>query len=181
MHDINKKEVDIMAYFEEHSHWGPVVLRVLLGVAFIVAGLDKILRFGAVENMFQNMFGAGTALPLLYLAIAVELIGGLMLLFGWKVRAAAGVLAVFILVAFIKTFALGATPNAITTLREIMVMNTGGGNTAVNYAYFAGLLALVFSSCSHRTVIVADTMKVPRKKAKNTKKKKTKKKKKRKK
>ena len=57
------------------------------------------------------------------------------------------VLAVFSLVAFVKTFKLGSAPNFIGTLREIMVMNTGGGNTAVNFAYFAGLLSLAFSGC----------------------------------
>jgi len=56
-------------------------------------------------------------------------------------------LAVFILIAFVKTFKLGAAGNMVGTVREILVMNTGGGNTAVNFAYFIGLMSLAFSGC----------------------------------
>lgn len=160
-----------MNYFEEHSHWGPVILRIFLGVAFIVAGLDKILGIEMAKNMFQSFFGAGMGVYLLYLVIAIELVGGLMLLFGLKVRLAASVLAALILVAFVKTFALGTASNVIATLREVMVMNTGGGNTAVNYAYFAGLLALIFSNSRHKTVVITSTPKARKTKSKTKRKK----------
>jgi len=136
-----------MNFIEEHKGWTPVVLRVFLGVGFVVAGLDKVLSLAMMKGMFEGLFGASIRAPLLYLAIAIELIGGLMLLFGWHTMEAAAVLALLILVAFVKTFKLGQAPNVIGSLREIMVMNTGGGNTAVNYAYFAGLIALVFNGC----------------------------------
>ncbi len=133
-------------FFQEHPEWGPAILRIFLGVAFIVAALDKILGMQMAKEMFGMLFGgAGTAM--LYLAIIIELVGGLMLLFNWHAPCAAVILAVFILVAFVKTFKLGAAPNFIALLREIMVMNTGGGNTAVNFAYFAGLLAIAFTGC----------------------------------
>lgn len=135
-----------MKFFQERAHWAPAVLRIFFGVAFIVAGLDKILSMPMAKEMFGMMFGgAGTAM--LYLAIAIELLGGLALLFNWHAPCAALILAVFILVAFVKTFKLGVAPHFVGTLREIMVMNTGGGNTAVNFAYFAGLLSLAFAGC----------------------------------
>ena len=50
-----------------------------------------------------------------------------------------------LLVLFLQLSALGDVANMVGILREVMVMNTGAGNTAVNYAYFAGLLALAFN------------------------------------
>ncbi len=123
------------------------VLGVLLGLGFVVASLDKILGLSMVKGMFEGFFGATLGGPMVYLAIVLELAGGLMLILNWHRREAAAVLGVLILVAFVVTFKLGTAPNFIATLREIMVMNTGGGATAVNFAYFAGLLTLVLSGC----------------------------------
>jgi len=133
-------------FFNEHPDWAPVILRVFFGIAFLVAGLDKILGMSMAKEMFTGMFG-GAGPAMLYLAIAIELIGGLALLFNWHASCAAVVLTIFMLVALIKTFKLGMAPNMVGTLREMLVMNTGGGNTAVNFAYIAGLLSLAFSGC----------------------------------
>jgi uncharacterized membrane protein YphA (DoxX/SURF4 family) len=135
-----------LKFFQQHPEWGPAVLRIFFGVAFIVAGLDKILSLPMAKEMFTGFFG-GAGPALLWVAIAIELLGGLALLFNWHAPCAALLLAVFILVAFVKTFKLGAAPHFVGTLRELMVMNTGGGNTAVNFAYFAALLSLAFSGC----------------------------------
>lgn len=132
-------------FFEEHKHWAPTVLRMFFGVAFVVAALDKILSFSMMQGMFKGLFGAGLGAPAFYLAIAIELGGGAALLLNKYVRETAVLLAVFMVVAFVMTFKLGATANFVGTLREIMVMNTGGGNTAVNFAYFAAMLSLAFS------------------------------------
>ena len=133
-------------FFEKNKHWAPIILRWFFGVAFIVAALDKILGMPMAKEMFGMMFG-GAGSVMLYLAIAIELLGGLALLFNFHAACAALILALFIVVAFVKTFQIGAAANFVGVLREIMVMNTGGGNTAVNFAYFAGLLALAFSGC----------------------------------
>lgn len=132
-----------MNFFQERKDWGPAVLRIFLGVGFLVAGIDKILGLSMARDMFGQLFGPGLAW-LVYVAIVIEIVCGGALILNRKVRESAAILAVFIVVAFIMTFKLGAAPNFIATLREIMVMNTGGGNTAVNFAYFAGLLALAF-------------------------------------
>ncbi|MBI4148072.1 DoxX family protein [Candidatus Woesearchaeota archaeon] len=140
-----KKQV--MPMKKDQMELGALVLRIALGVAFVVAALDKILSLPMATDMFKALFGAGAGAGLLYLAIVIELVGGVMLLLNWHVREAAGVLALFIVVAFVTTFKLGAAPHMIGTLREVLVMNTGGGNTAVNFAYFAMLLSLVLSGC----------------------------------
>lgn len=124
----------------KHKTLGPKILRWFLGVAFLVAGLDKILSYPMAKGMFEGMFG-GLGGVMIIVAIVVEILGGLALLFGKQVRLASSLLAVMILVAFIVTFKLGDAPHFIGTLREIMVMNTGGGNTAVNFMYFAGLVS----------------------------------------
>ena len=134
-----------LSWFEKNSHKAPLVLRIFFGVAFLVAGLDKILGLSMAKGFFVGLFG-GLGGPLLYLAIIVEILGGLALLFNWHTNVASLVLSVLILVALIATFKLGAAGNIIGSLREILVMNTGGGNTAVNFAYLAGLLSLAFAS-----------------------------------
>jgi uncharacterized membrane protein YphA (DoxX/SURF4 family) len=133
-------------FFNQHPEWAPAILRIFFGVAFIVAGLDKVMSMPMAKEMFTGMFG-GAGPAMLYLAIAIELLGGLALLFNWHASCAAVVLSVFILVALIKTWKFGAAPHMVGTLRELLVMNTGGGNTAVNFAYLAGLLSLAFSGC----------------------------------
>ncbi|MAF34390.1 hypothetical protein CMO91_00935 [Candidatus Woesearchaeota archaeon] len=133
------------------SEHGPFILRVFLGVAFIVAGLDKLLSYGMAQGMFTGMFG-GAGAAVLVVAIIVEIAGGLALLTGYHTKKAATVLAVVILVAFFKTFGVGQAPHFIGTLREVMVMNTGGANTAVNFAYFAGLLSLVATGSKFKAV-----------------------------
>lgn len=132
---------------EQHKAWGPLILRTFFGAAFLIAGLDKVLSFSASAGFFKSLFGDSLGTPLLVLAIVLELAGGAMLLLNWHANCAALVLSGLIAVAFVMTFKLGAAANFVGTLREVFVMNTGGGNTAVNLAYLAGLLSLAFSGC----------------------------------
>ena len=127
------------------AQYGTLVLRLFLGIAFIIASLDKILSYSMAKGMFEGLFGSSLGGFMIILAIIIELVCGIALVLGYYTKAAAGLLAVLILVAFVVTFKLGQTPNFIGTLREIAVMNTGGGNTAVNYAFFGALLSLVFT------------------------------------
>lgn len=129
---------------EDNMEKGIFVLRLFFGIAFLIAGLDKVLSYSMAQGMFQQFFG-GAGGFMLILAIVVEILLGLALLLGYHTRIAASVLGLLIIVAFITTFKLGAAPHFIGTLREIAVMNTGGGNTAVNFAYLGALLALALS------------------------------------
>ncbi len=138
--NMNIKE--FKKWLKERKDLGNFILRLFLGLGFLVAGLDKVMHIDMAAGMFNMLFGAA-GIALLYLAIAIELIGGLFLLIGYQTRLAASVLAVLIVIAFITTFKIGGM-DFVSVLREIMVMNTGGGNTAVNWAYFAGLAALAF-------------------------------------
>ena len=134
-------------FFAKKRVWALDILRVFFGLAFVVAALDKILGLEMAKGMFEMLFGASLGAPLLYLAIVNELVGGLSLLFNRHASCMAALLSVFIFVALIVTWKIGAAPNIAAWLRELLVMNTGGGNTAVNFAYLAGLLTLAFSGC----------------------------------
>jgi putative oxidoreductase len=75
-----------------------VVGRALLSAVFLVAGVRKILIWGAQVAYFTRL---GFPAPELFtvLAIAIELAAGLALLVGWKTRWAAWLLALFVLIA----------------------------------------------------------------------------------
>ena len=75
---------------------GPLVGRLLIAALFVPAGAMKIGNFaGTASHMAQ----AGLPLVplLLVLTIIIELGGGLMLLLGWRARAAALVLFLFLI------------------------------------------------------------------------------------
>ncbi len=89
--------------------WAVFVARVILGLVFFAAGFWKVFRLGAVEHA-RDLFGQpyeGGPLPewsLWLTGVAVpfvELLGGAMMLAGWKRLAAAVALgAVLMLVTF---------------------------------------------------------------------------------
>ncbi|MBI4441541.1 DoxX family protein [Candidatus Woesearchaeota archaeon] len=118
-----------------------LVLRTYFGIAFLVAGLDKLFHLDMAGKMFEMWFpGFGAAM--LWLAIAIEVIGGVTLLSGYYTQYAAGLFIPFMLVATAVTWKIGGM-DVISMVREMLVMNTAGGNTPVNLAYIAGLTALV--------------------------------------
>ena len=71
-----------------------VIARILLSIIFIVAGFGKLTAFGGTAGYFGSL---GLPVPMLVtvLVIAVELLGGLAILFGFLTRPAAYVLALF--------------------------------------------------------------------------------------
>ncbi|NHZ36442.1 DoxX family protein [Massilia sp. CCM 8692] len=75
----------------------PVIGRVLLAAIFIFSALGKIMAPGATIGYIEAM-GLPLASAGLVIAIAVELVGGLMLAFGIKTRAVALGLALFSIV-----------------------------------------------------------------------------------
>ena len=129
---------------KKSSEAGVLVLRIFFGLAFVIAGLDKVFSFDMAKGMFEGMFGSMGA-AMLVLAIVIELVGGLSLLSGYFVKYSAPALAAFIVVALVTTFKLGESMHFVGMLREMVVMNTSGANTAVNLAYLAGLVSLTVS------------------------------------
>src|SRR5262249_9240164 len=74
-----------------------LVGRVLLGPLFLLSGLSKLGAYGAPAAYMSS--SAGVPGALLPAVIAVELLGSLAVIVGWKTRVAAALLAGFSLLA----------------------------------------------------------------------------------
>jgi putative oxidoreductase len=74
------------------------VARILMALIFVVAGLRKLLAFGATAGYFAKL---GLPMPevLVVLTIALELIGSAALIAGWHVRVVAAAMALFTIAA----------------------------------------------------------------------------------
>ena len=70
--------------------------RILISLIFIVSGFSKIANFAGTQAYMESAGVPGIWLPLV---IAVELLGGLAVVFGWHTRVAAFLLAGFSLVS----------------------------------------------------------------------------------
>jgi len=73
-----------------------LVGRVLLGSLFLLSGLSKLGAYGATAAYMSSAGVPGALLPAV---IAVELLGSLAVIVGWKTRVAAALLAGFSLLA----------------------------------------------------------------------------------
>src|SRR5215211_8619069 len=86
----------------EARGWGLTVLRIVVGMVFLVHGLQKLLvmGFGGVAGFFGSL---GVPAPGLFAVIVtlVEVLGGLALILGLLTRLAAILLAVDMLVAIL--------------------------------------------------------------------------------
>ncbi len=70
--------------------------RVLLALMFVLAGINKISSYSGVQGFMESMGVPGALLPVV---IALELVGGLILMLGWHTRLTAFLLAGFTIVA----------------------------------------------------------------------------------
>lgn len=70
--------------------------RLLVAQIFLISGYGKITGYAGTQGYMESMGVPGMLLPLV---IAVEIVGGLALVVGWRTRLAALALAGFTLVA----------------------------------------------------------------------------------
>ena len=77
---------------------GVMVGRMLIGLLFLVSGYMKLTGEGGVGGFSGMVEGLGlpAAGLLAWVVVLVELIGGALLILGWRVGQAAGVLVVFL-------------------------------------------------------------------------------------
>ena len=85
--------------------------RILIASLFLVAGVRKVMNWTATVAVFAKL-GVPLAEGVLPLVVLIELTGGLMLVFGWRLRWVAYVLAAFTLVAGIVGHAFWAADAA---------------------------------------------------------------------
>jgi putative oxidoreductase len=72
----------------------PLVGRILLAVLFLIAGYNKIMNVGGTVGYFGKL---GLPMPdiLVWVVIAVEILGGILLVIGWQTRVVAWGMAIF--------------------------------------------------------------------------------------
>jgi putative oxidoreductase len=113
------------------NRFGPLAGRILLATIFVLSGIGKVMGFDATVGHI-----AAKALPMPQIfaitAIVVELGAGVMLLVGWKARAAAAALLVFTGVAAFLFHAFWAVPPEEAAMQRIQFLK--------NLAIMGGLL-----------------------------------------
>jgi putative oxidoreductase len=109
--------------------------RVLMSIIFIISGWSKLVGYSGTQGYFASM---GIPLPALVtpLVILIELGGGLALLFGFKARWAAGVLALFSIATALVAHTNFADANQMNNFMKNLAM-AGGYLLFVKYG--AGL------------------------------------------
>jgi putative oxidoreductase len=112
----------------------PLIARTLIAVIFIHSGINKLLDFGGTQQM---MAGAGIPLTpvVLVFTILFEILGGLMVISGFKARIGAVLLLIFIIPATIVFHNPIADPSqTIQFFKNLSIM----GGLLMVYTYGAG-------------------------------------------
>lgn len=123
----------LLKSLQKYKGLGPLVLRLYLGILFIVFGMDKLKNIPGTQDMFINMFGLpGWTAVLVGL---VELVAGILLILGLATRESALALAIIIFVAMTKTNKFGLRIGGEPPL---------GMMPTWNWPIFVALLALLF-------------------------------------
>lgn len=122
-------------------------LRVGLGLFFLVFGILKFVSSGPMTQMVYPSFWGGAAIPvLIYIIGVVQIVGGIILLVGWKTSITAIVLGVMHLGTMVVTLPRIISPFAFPE----------GGPP--NFLFFsavpilAALIALVFTGAGSWSV-----------------------------
>jgi len=107
--------------------WAALIGRILLSILFIESGFGKI---GGFEGTAGYITSRGLPLPqvLTFIAILIELGGGLLILLGWKTRWVALILIVFMIVItpifhnFWSATAAAAMEQRINFMKNISIL-----------------------------------------------------------
>lgn len=89
----------------QRFEWGALILRVVLGAIFLVHGWAKFS--GGIEGVAGWFSSIGLPGPLAYVVVAIELVGGILLIFGLGTRVVS-VLIGFVMIGAIVTVKLAA-------------------------------------------------------------------------
>jgi putative oxidoreductase len=125
--------------------WGLTVLRVVVGIIFLVHGSQKVFGFGyhGVAGMFTHI---GIPLPAVSAAIVmvVEFVGGILLILGLATRLAASLNAIDMLVAILMVhlkngFSVqgGGYEYPLTLLGATLCLALAGSGAASIEGFFA--------------------------------------------
>ena len=99
--------------------WGMLAARVLLAYMFLAEGYSKATNFSGAAKYTASK-GLPLVEPLLAGAMLLEIVGGLMLVVGWKARWAAGAIFLFILAANLIFHPYWAAPENQAFMQHIL-------------------------------------------------------------
>ena len=114
--------------------------RLLLSSLFIWAGYHKLMNPGGTEQAFAGLYHVPLPGVAVWIAIVIELIGGILILIGFQTRWVALVLAIFCLgTGFGAHLPIGDLPNMINFYKNLVmaggflyVMSFGAGALSVD-------------------------------------------------
>jgi putative oxidoreductase len=115
--------------------WGLLLGRLMLAYIFVLSGYGKIVGFAGTAGSMAN-YGMPMVEVLLVATIAIELVGGLMLVVGWKARWAALAIFLFIIPATLIFHAFWAVPQEQVMMQTIQFQK--------NLAIMGGMLFVFF-------------------------------------
>ena len=130
------------ALCEAVKTYGPLAGRILLALIFVISGFSKLTGF---EGTVGYIASKGVPLPQLVAAgaIAVELIGGILLAIGWKTRWAATAIFLFLIptTLIFHAFWAAAANQQLETIQFMKNLSIMGGMLYV-MAFGAGPCSL---------------------------------------
>lgn len=88
--------------FEKYRDYAPLILRIGVGLIFIVAGYGKLTGIDGTISFFGNI-GIPMAGVMAWIVAIVEFVGGIMVLAGFRMSYANILLAIIMLVAILTT------------------------------------------------------------------------------
>jgi len=109
------------ALCEAVKTYGPFAGRVLLALIFVISGYNKLVGFDGTVGYIASK---GLPLPQLAAAaaIAIELVGGVLLVIGWQTRWAATAIFLFMIPTTLIFHAFWAAPAANLQMETIQFM-----------------------------------------------------------
>lgn len=109
------------ALCEAVKTYGPLAGRILLALIFVISGYNKLVGFDGTVGYIASK---GLPLPQLAAAaaIAIELVGGVLLVIGWQARWAATAIFLFLIPTTLIFHAFWAAPAANLQMETIQFM-----------------------------------------------------------
>ena len=123
------------------SKWAHAVGRIALGAIFVISGFGKLTAWSGTAAYAASK---GVAAPVLAIAMALELLGGLSVVLGFKARWGALALIVFLVpvtLVFHNFWAVPADQQQLQLVNFLKNVAIGGGLLIV-YARGAGAFAI---------------------------------------
>ncbi|MBS3066567.1 DoxX family protein [Candidatus Pacearchaeota archaeon] len=114
----------------KYNEYGPTLIRVFLGLLLLIPGISKLMNPAGITGLLT---GIGFPIPVLFAWIVIlgEIIFGVTIIIGWKVKYTAWPLAIILAVAVITV----AIPN----------MNGNPINLLFHLQAIAGLISLTLT------------------------------------